>query len=149
MGKIAMLSGRLATENALKTLHPKFARRCCVLYENLATIHEAGRLKYRLEIFEGFRHYATAPRKFRVQRLQGVLGGETATQHVVKVDWLPKVSRKRGLGLPPTISAWRLTSFRISRPKKARCWDAHPVGTGRKLPMKLGKYSRSKRRSQA
>ena len=58
MGKVAMMSGRLATERALKTLHPKFARRCSVLYQNLAAIHEAGRLKYRLEIFEGFRHFS-------------------------------------------------------------------------------------------
>ena len=58
MGNVAMLSGRIATERELKTLHPKFARRCSVLYENLAAIHEAGRLKYRFEICEGFRHFS-------------------------------------------------------------------------------------------
>ena len=125
MGKVAMLSGRLATERALKTLHPKFARRCSVLYENLAALHEAGRLKYRFEIFEGFRHLGR----------QNALVAEGVSKAVA---WHSA-----------QISAWRLTSFRTSRPKKARCWDAHPVGIGRKLAMKLGRYSRSKRRSQA
>ena len=58
MAKPVSIIGRSNTKRQLQTLHPKFARRASVLYENLALMHEAGRLQFRLEVFEGFRHFS-------------------------------------------------------------------------------------------
>ena len=51
-------SGRIITADRMASLHPKFQPVVNRLYQNLVLAHEAGRLKYRFEIFEGFRHFS-------------------------------------------------------------------------------------------
>lgn len=49
--------GAILTQDRIATLHPKFAPIVKRLYQHLLATHEAGRLQFRFEVFEGFRHF--------------------------------------------------------------------------------------------